>query len=150
MIFTNSEVWLLTWFILINVLGNLALLFSLFEKTERFSKKLFFITMAITVPMLMLFWILDTIFKRKKIKKDIKNNQNWVEGFTFLDNLNEGPTWIKDALENKQLYFQGPDLIVKTSEGDVLVEYEDMIIKYSDNTLGVMAKELAKEVNRHE
>lgn len=150
MMFTTLEIWLLSWFTVISVLGNLALVFSLFEKTGEASKKLIFITMAITIPLLMFFWIVDTIFKRTKLKKDIKEKQHWVEGFTFLDNLNEGPTWIKAALENKQLYYQGPDLIVKTSEGDVKVEYEDMILKYSDNTLGVMAKEVAQEVRRHE
>src|SRR5690554_798338 len=148
--FTTLEICLLSWFTVISVLGNLALVFSWFEKTDKASKKLIFITMAITIPLLMFFWIVDTIFKKIDLKKDIKEKQHWVEGFTFLDNLNEGPTWIKSALENKQLYYQGPDLIVKTSEGDVKVEYEDMILKYSDNTLGVMAKELAQEVRRHE
>lgn len=158
MTFTNLEMWLLGWFIAVSVLGNLALLFSLFAKTEKFSEKLIFITMAITIPLLMFFWALNEIFKRidsrrKKKREDLfskMNERSWADKFIFLDNLNEGPVWVLYALEKRQIYYRGPDLIVKTSHGDIKVMYEDAILIYGDDSLGVLPKDLNREVSAHE
>lgn len=159
MMFTVLETWLLGWIILISVLGNLALVFSFFEKTEKFSEPMIFITMAIVIPLLMVLWVLDTIFKkadsrRKKKREDVLSKfideKKWVEHFIYLDNLTEGPDWIEDAFKNKQIFYFGPDLIVKTIEGDVLVKLDDVILKYEDNTLGVLPKDLTPKVSRDE
>lgn len=159
MVFTNWDMWLLGWFIAIAVLGNLALIFSLFENTMRVSEKLIFITMSITIPLLMFFWVLNEIFKKidsrkKKKREDVLskfiNKKNWVDAFLYLDNLKEGPDWIEEAFKNKELFYFGQDLIVKTSHGHIKVNYEDRILKYVDNTLGVMPKDLNQEVSANE
>lgn len=158
MMFTNLEMWLLGWVIVISVLGNLALLFSLFEKTTRTSEKLIFITMALVIPLLMFFWVVNEIFKRIDSRRDKKredlsekmHERSWADKFVFLDNLDEGPVWVLYALEKKQIYYAGPDLIVKTSHGDVKVNHEDAILIYGDDSLGVLPKDLNQEVSAHE
>lgn len=158
MMFTNLEMWLLGWVIVVSVLGNLALLFSLFKKTEKVSEPLIFLAMAVAIPLLMFFWVVNEIFKRidsrrEKKRKDFSekmNERSWADKFIFLDNLDEGPVWVLYALEKKQIYFRGPDLIVKTSHGDVKVNHEDAILIYGDDSLGVLPKDLNQEVSAHE